>query len=112
MLTPEHIELYCRIKSDPFRHAGLRIDAAVIFCEIVEQRLAKLDVMDRVAIVLRACGYSQREIADQTGQSVGGLFRRLKVADNVVFAELFEALGCSVRVRIGGMPRGRKRKAA
>ena len=32
MLTPAHIDLYVKMKSDPVTHVGYRVDAALIFC--------------------------------------------------------------------------------
>lgn len=111
MLTPSHIEMYCRIKSDPFRLAGFRVDGALIFCEQVEQRLSKLDGYDALVLVMQGCGYSQKEIAKMANLSLSTVVRRCRESNNVIFEEISEALGRRCHMSSGGGMRGRPRKA-
>lgn len=106
MLTPAHVELYCRVRSDPFRRAGFRIDEAVIFCERVERGLAKLDDIGQLAVVLQGMGYTQAEIAERAGISLRTASRRMPLANATMFAELGREWGGKVRIH-----RSRRRKS-
>jgi hypothetical protein len=113
MLTPAHVDLYCRIKSSPYNHYGYRVDEALIFCQQIERRLEKLDEESRTAIVLQGLGYNQEEIARMDGVSHRTMVRMIGEANKVVFAELIEVLGGPVKMlRRSGCGAGRPRKKA
>lgn len=92
MLTPAHVELYCKIKSDPFRHAGFRVDSALIFCQQVEARLDRFSECTRRLILLRGMGYTQSEIAMLNGFSVRRVVRQCERVKRIAFGELHAAM--------------------
>jgi hypothetical protein len=85
MLTPAHLEIYVKIKSDPHRRLGFRIDDSIAFCELVDRRLAKLNSLERNVLFMRAYGYTQVEVAEYFGVSLRTMNRRYRVLDNKVF---------------------------
>lgn len=101
MLTPAHIDLYCRIKSSPFRQAGYRVDDALIYCEMIEKRMAKLDETQRTILVLQGIGFTQGEIAKMANMSLRAIVRRNTDANRLLFAELIETLGTKAARRCG-----------
>ena len=116
MLTPAHIDLYVKMKSDPVTHVGYRVDAALIFCEFVEIMLGKLDAGEREIVLLRSYGYTQAEIAAMRNVSVKTISRRNLDIDDKLYAEFragLEELDMTMRQRHGcsdGKRLGRPKK--
>lgn len=76
MLTPAHVDLYCRIKSSPFSNAGYTTESAIIYCDLIERRLSKLDDATCEFMLLAAMGYTHQEIAALMHVSLRTLARR------------------------------------
>lgn len=111
MLTPAHVELYCRMQADPAYRAGYRVDAAVAFCEQVEHRLARLSTAEQETVVLQAIGYTQAEMAERSGCSLRTMQRRVEQTNAAAYGEWMGWRGVwHPRGTRTGVLQGRKRR--
>lgn len=99
MLTPAHIERYCVIRADSFRHGGCSAEELVIFCEQVERRLEKLDGQSKSLLMMQGMGYTQREIGVAIGMSLRTVSRKCRCLNRAVFADFMDLVSRSCQFR-------------
>lgn len=75
MLTPEDIEMYWRVKNNPYRRNGMRFEQAIVFCDEVQHELAKLDGRAQFILQAKAAGYGETAMAEMCGVSVRTMSR-------------------------------------
>jgi hypothetical protein len=112
MLTPAHVELYCKIRADRAYCAGYRVDAAVVSCEQVERRLRGLAVRQQQMLLLEAMGWSQLDMAQALGFSLRTVGRTVKLARRAAYGELWSWIGVQRAPSFAsfGQQRGRRGK--
>jgi hypothetical protein len=75
ILTPEDIELYWRVKNNPYRRNRLSFEKAIIFCDTVQHELAKLDGRSQFILQAKAAGYGEQTMAQMCGVSLRTMSR-------------------------------------
>ncbi len=88
ILSPDIIRYYGRVRQNPYRRAGLRLDRAIEFCDDIAKELDKLSELQRDILFGMAMGYTQKEISIQLGIPTRTMVRRIadmRQLPNVIF---------------------------
>lgn len=99
MLTPAHLDKYCRIRNGQQVLGIWSPEAYVEFCEAVEHRLSVLCARDRTMLLMAASGYTQKDISRQLKMGLRTVNREMQRINRKMFGEYSAALGTKGGVR-------------
>lgn len=78
MLRTEDIEIYWRVRNNPYRRNGMRLEDAIIFCDLVDHAMKALTEREQMVLRYYAAGYTANEVAAEMGLSLRTVTRQVR----------------------------------